>query len=578
VSDREAPRVDREIARALAEAITSALAETVSASAVAAARDAAQLLALPGLDRALATLDIHAGRRRPAELEPIVDRLRRLAARSVEAGDVSAFRASDDELGSLAGEIVNYTWSEPLSSDDTEPSVATLAVSQVFDDSVLRNDASILVARRSRVAVPVAAAMRAAIDWLAPDGSPPRPFTLHGEPAMLEVRIPEISERRLTAAHRVVAAVDGSLGPALDGPGWSLRVPTHVTRATYLMVTQGDIDIAIPWHSVLRLHLLPAGALVGGSRSLGYPVVAPLADPAVEAPEVPMLLLGHGLKRAYFMADRLIWRLIADPCPAEPPSPSAMLRGTVKTDEGETYWVLDVGRLLERIELPGAPGTDSPSRVHTLTSDDVEPLGGPIAPDEVIVEAPSGSAEPALAEPETSAPPAEAPHAEPAPEPVVAPTLRTIESPPEASASPPQPAPEPSPPAPVERPAVVQVLIAEDSLAARVFLSRLLAQHGIASEPVASAADLDRRIREGPWSVVFADVDLPDARGAEWLASVRDAAEALNPPARVVALVRDRGDLDVARQAGVPHTLLKPFGRETVAVLLSSLGLERSAT
>src|SRR4029077_4074897 len=94
----------------------------------------------------------------------------------------------------------------------------------------------------------------------------------------------------------------------------------HVHRDHCLVVSQSSTDRAIPWHSVLRLHLLPAGAVIGGTPAIEYPVVGPLGETLVGAAAVPMLPLGHGLKRAYFVADRLIWRLIADPSPAEQPS------------------------------------------------------------------------------------------------------------------------------------------------------------------------------------------------------------------------------------------------------------------
>src|SRR5206468_4960561 len=82
VSVARSPEIDRAIVRTLAEVVTSALAPGAGARAWSAARDAAQLLSLEGLDRVLAACEPYVGRPFPAEIAPLADRLARLAAQA----------------------------------------------------------------------------------------------------------------------------------------------------------------------------------------------------------------------------------------------------------------------------------------------------------------------------------------------------------------------------------------------------------------------------------------------------------------------------------------------------------------
>jgi CheY-like chemotaxis protein len=120
-----------------------------------------------------------------------------------------------------------------------------------------------------------------------------------------------------------------------------------------------------------------------------------------------------------------------------------------------------------------------------------------------------------------------------------------------------------------------RALIAEDSITARVFLWRLLEQHGFEVHTVTSADGLRGALERGPWTAIFADVELSDAHRGDHL-------RALEPPAggsgsATIALVRDAEDEAWAASAGVRHTLRKPFEREALERLLASLGLERAS-
>jgi CheY-like chemotaxis protein len=119
-------------------------------------------------------------------------------------------------------------------------------------------------------------------------------------------------------------------------------------------------------------------------------------------------------------------------------------------------------------------------------------------------------------------------------------------------------------------PARPRALVAEDSITARVFLMRLLEQQGFDVETVARAADLHAALPKGPWTVVFVDVELPDAHGAALLDHLRGR---LGGTTRLVALVRDLADEGVARAAGVAASLRKPFERDSLERLLTRLSL-----
>jgi CheY-like chemotaxis protein len=303
---------------------------------------------------------------------------------------------------------------------------------------------------------------------------------------------------------------------------WIVRVPAFATRPSYLMAERGGARIAIPWHAVLELRMAPGGDADHASH--GARSFTPLAHDVIDAGaaplryEQPVVLVAHGLKRGYCTVERLIWRMAATPCALPPNAPDGTTEA-VATDDGEVFVVASPERLLAQIDTPSFqahPVFDAAPRVPTLTRSNVVPL----------------PASTAVAEPAVAAPAA--------------------------------------PPAPAR---AAEVLVAEDSIAARLFLVRLLEQQGLVVTSVATSSQLMRRLGERPWALVFTDVELPDAQGVDWLRAVTEAAAALHAPPRVVALVRDRADLDIARIAEVTDTLLKPFGREPLAALLARAGI-----
>lgn len=292
------------------------LADVAGADAVRGARATAQALGLAGLERLLEACAPRAGLAWPAELVPALDRVRRLAAQARAAGDLAPFREADRELAGLADEISALRWSTGRRpARGAARAVATLGLSDALDDLPLADDASRELARRARVVPPVAAALRAALDWIT--GGSARPLALRAEDSVLEVRCEDVEPDGLAAAAEVLASVGANLGPgpAASDP-WVVRVPLQTDREIHLMIVCGGVSVAIPWHAVLRLHMAGAAELAG--RPGGWPVVRdPLGSGHAPAEgETPLALVAHGRKRGWVVADRLVWRL-----PAEPVSP-----------------------------------------------------------------------------------------------------------------------------------------------------------------------------------------------------------------------------------------------------------------
>jgi CheY-like chemotaxis protein len=367
----------------LAAALEQALALDATRTTILTARDAAQLLALPGLDRVLEACLPHAGRPWPAELTPVLERVRRLAAECAAMGSIEGFQQSDRELAALADQLQAIEWSESAEAlEGRAPAVPTLSLADVLDEFPVSDSRAL----RVRLTAPVAAAVRAALDWLATEETPPRPLRLHAEESVLEVLCEQVNYAGLQAADKVLSAVGGNLGPAIVTgaepyplAAWKLRVPTFAGRASYLMLIQGDLKLALPWHSVLRICMVPASELQSSIREAGHPVLPPFAPRVRVASEYPVALVAHGLKRAYLIADRLVWRLRAQSSEVERAAPDPVLSHAVETDESEVFWVVEPGRLLERIETPAfdEPRTTESPRKETLPElgpGGVEPL------------------------------------------------------------------------------------------------------------------------------------------------------------------------------------------------------------
>jgi CheY-like chemotaxis protein len=150
--------------------------------------------------------------------------------------------------------------------------------------------------------------------------------------------------------------------------------------------------------------------------------------------------------------------------------------------------------------------------------------------------------------------------AEPAPEAAPAP-----EPPPEAVQPEPIPAdnlPETGPPAR----AALRALVADDSMMARVFLGRLLAQRGIVVEEAEDGAAARSLLDRGGFDFVFLDAEMPGAGALEIL---RGAQSEL--VARACVLVKDDEERRLAESFGGLPILYKPFAEDEVRGVVDRL-------
>jgi CheY-like chemotaxis protein len=413
----------------------------------------------------------------------------------------------------------------------------------------------------------VSAALRAAIDWLCESESDRR-VRLRTEDSALEVMCRRVDPAGLIAASKVLGAIGANLGPVTadraHGP-WIVRAPIATTRETYLMLSQGGLSLALPWHSVLKIAMLPRAAFESRVRHLPHPVIEPFEPLSVAVPEYPVVLVGHGLKRAYLLADRLVWRLPAESI-AAPPDPQVFgHERCVRTEDGAVYRVLESGRLLDNVE--------------PVTFD----LGERLAPNarEALAEAPPSHAAVEVAAAIDLRPNPEAVVETPVPDADTMPltvsdmTLVTDAAPfPVVDTTPgleEHPAPEPIDPGRVA-PMPLRALLAEDSLSARLALAAMIETHGIEAHAVRDAASLFAALENGPWALVCVDTELPDARGPELLRRVAEQLSVVGAESEIVALVRD-GEERTAAEGGVARTLRKPWSRTALEQLLVDLGL-----
>lgn len=595
MNDASVESTARELARGLLEVLTPALSPAAPAAALELARDVAQVLSLAGLDRALATLEPHAGHEWPAELRPMIERLSRLAEQCREEGDPDVFRRGDLELSALAAELEGIEWSARPSGG--EGAVPTLALPEVLAEWRLEPTRPDHGVSDVRVTAPVAAALRAALDWLF-GARHQRNLAARVDDGALELSASAPDPAGFAPAHHMLTFAGGSLfpDPTREAHGrWTMRVPVHAVRDTFLMVEHGGFRLALPWHAVLRVQI--RRALLAAEETPGTaspPTLAPLAPLRDGNADRPFALLGLGLKRAWLAADRLIWRLAAEPSAAAGSPPAPGWSSAVRTDEGEIYWLADPALLLRDVEAP------LPAIALANETRRVEPAPRATEPEAPRIEALAPDVEPAI--PRTEAPIAETvaerpeAHRESPPR-----TERRARSQSDRRAEPhvplllaadvePLPASEPAreeaegapspgagaaPESTSEAPAGRRVLVAEDSIIAQIFLTRTLEHEGLDVFAVSTASELFDALAQDTWNLVCVDVELPDGRGADLLRLLLERSPAR---ARVVALVRDAEDVATARSAGVTRTLHKPFERELVVQMLESLGLlDRSA-
>jgi CheY-like chemotaxis protein len=400
---------------------------------------------------------------------------------------------------------------------------------------------------RRRMAPVVASALRVAVDHLMSGAWSGMPLRLSADDAALEVRLDGVEPSGLAPAGEVLESVEGHLGIVPGVPGtWMIRVPLLTPNETFLLLEQGSLSLAIPWHAVVRMRIATSESLARSAGQEGYailPPTTPLSDPLGDH---PVVLLGLGLRRAYLLADQIIWRMAAEPTDEAAPR-GAGLGPMVRTHEGRPFAMLDTVRLLRDVAPPPLPHVDDTPAHEALDAHHLEALP---------------AREPLDAPPPTAGAMAVAVADDRAPMPATPPILRLVE----LSSTDVEPLAEPAP--------APRALIAEDSIVAAIFLTRLLEKEGFEVVPVGTAAELHQQVATAHWSVVFVDVELPDAIAGQALSGLEphNAAGAAIP---VVALVRDADDIAHAGAYGVLRSLMKPFEAESLLLVLGELGFRR---
>jgi len=599
----------REIALSLAAAVRGAI-ESIPAGAGSppggegriaspvwdTASDVAELLDLPGLSALLSACRVHADAP-PREVANALERLARLVRETESSGATTAFASADRELAAIAGTLAAQEWADPAPGMAGGPAagpepmqpLAELLADLEFDDAP--------VLARAAVTLPVAAGLRAALDWIAADWSTEGGGhgRLHAElgEATLTIVARAAHEPGLGPAGAVLALTGGALLPEPDGR-WALRVPLHASRPAFLLARQGELALAIPWHAVARLRIVDDAA-----RSvMTEPSLPPWSPLTRTEGERPAALLTLGLARAWLHLDHIVWRVFARPEPAQLASAVPGGRQVVRTEEGGAYRVVEVDEALRGVPVLHTPPPRP--RPHPAAAN------GPAA-DAAPAAASASEAQGSL----TAAPPPAAPAAEPrgkAPAPAVTPVadptpsapivlspefVRPLSTPSSAAATdaPAQvlapadpvrtgPAAGPSPraatrpdlPQPAAEPAAApRALIADDSLIARMELGRVLERAGWTVEWVETAAEMWTALEAGIWTAVFVDVFLPDATGRPHLKRLVAQQAVAQRHRELVALTRDGSEELLARDAGITRMLRKPFAAGAVERLVREL-------
>jgi CheY-like chemotaxis protein len=572
------------------------------------AAEFAQLLSLPGLAGLLTALQ----RRAPATPTPRDAEAWRVLAAALDAcdraGDLMPLADLEPCHRALAEELALET-----ESAATETGSVRLELALEGLDVRWPREWAVRLAGLP-LETGCAAALRATLDWLMGDAGARLPVEVSADDCVVEVTLPRVSWQGMEAAGRALMASGGTLAPS--GPGataWKLRVPWRANVPSYLLVELGELSLALPWWSVLRVSMMSAQARDALARRMGWPSLNDLMGRApLEGGHGPVVLVGQGLRRALLVVDRLVWRM---PCAEDPQAgaaPVPWLGRGLRTADDDRYWEVAVERLLDE---PGAQECDgwwrqlakgaftAPPQVWARRAEPRAPepeasaqppavLPPPAPPGVESVPAPEALAPPAssLALPELSAvaPPPEAPspeaapaapgteqapaaHAEPAEGRETTPAVGPAGVPVAPAAAPvvDEPARPVAAPIGAERPGPaalpLQVLVAEDSITAAVFLARLLEEAGARCRTVETLAALRLALEDRHWDVLCVDVDLPDAGAGQALGVARAHG------APVVALVRDAFDEDLARRGGAVATLLKPFDAREVRDLLRRL-------
>ena len=133
----------------------------------------------------------------------------------------------------------------------------------------------------------VAATLRAAIDALSGPDAPRRPIAITGDDGAFEVTLADVRGDQLEMAAALMETVEGNLGAVGNGTAYRLRVPAASVRGLYLMLEQGTLGFAIPWHAVIRIRLARPEAIEQVARARRLPRAAVVGGGAARSGRMP---------------------------------------------------------------------------------------------------------------------------------------------------------------------------------------------------------------------------------------------------------------------------------------------------
>ena len=112
----------------------------------------------------------------------------------------------------------------------------------------------------------------------------------------------------------------------------------------------------------------------------------------------------------------------------------------------------------------------------------------------------------------------------------------------------------------------LRALVADDSMMARVFLSRLLMQRGFSVDETEDGVEALRALARGHYDIAFLDAEMP---GAGAIQILRDAGALLT--GRVCVLVKDEDERRRVESLGHVPVLFKPFAEDEVRAAVEAL-------
>ena len=119
----------------------------------------------------------------------------------------------------------------------------------------------------------------------------------------------------------------------------------------------------------------------------------------------------------------------------------------------------------------------------------------------------------------------------------------------------------------------IQVLIVDDDLDTREFLSFLLVENGAIVTTAASASQALQALKQSHFDVLLSDIGMADMDGYALMRQIKEGGEQPNASIWAIALTAYAGESDQqqARSAGFHQHLAKPIDSDQLITLVTEL-------